>query len=677
MSLNTSLKGRLRNTNLPLTSVLHPLFEAVVNSIHSIDSAIDRKKLPSIMEGKIEVRIIRSGQATAFPESKAEIIGFEIIDNGLGFNQENFKSFQTLDSEHKIELGCRGVGRLLWLKAFNKVSVKSTFEEGGIRTTREFDFNVERDIHNEDSKNTPGAKFITSIKLLNIRKEYSKYLRKNPETIARDLLEHVLWYFIRKGGAPEVFFIDGEVRISLQEEYDALMLNASEPSSFKIKNEVFEITHVKLKSSLQNKHSINYSAANRVVKEESLQGKIPGLFGFLKDGQENFAYMGFLTSDYLTEKVNPERVGFNISESVEGMFAEDEISFSEIRKNSLLEISKYLEEYLVENKKVGKERLKNFVDSKAPRYRPIIDRIPEEEQIVDPSISDKDLDVKLHIHLSAFESQLIAEGHDLLVPDSLENKEDYSQRIDEYLAKASDLKRSDLANYVAHRKVILDLLGKAIEKNPEGKYSKEEVLHKLIMPMQKVSDEIRFEDSNLWLVDERLAFHNYLASDKTINSIPISDSTSNKEPDLIGMNVYDNPLLVNDGSSLPLASITVVEIKRPMRNDAKTGEEKDPIEQALGYLKRVRSGKIVTSTGRPIPNSEQIPGFCYVICDITSTMKDRCDFLDLKVTADKMGYFGYHKTYNTYIEVISFDRLLNMAKERNKAFFDKLGLPST
>jgi hypothetical protein len=27
-------------------------------------------------------------------------------------------SFETLDSDHKARLGCRGVGRLLWLKAF-------------------------------------------------------------------------------------------------------------------------------------------------------------------------------------------------------------------------------------------------------------------------------------------------------------------------------------------------------------------------------------------------------------------------------------------------------------------------------------------------------------------------------------------------------------------------------
>ena len=41
-----------------------------------------------------------------------------------------------------------------------------------------------------------------------------------------------------------------------------------------------------------------------------------------------------------------------------------------------------------------------------------------------------------------------------------------------------------------------------------------------------------------------------------------------------------------------------------------------------------------------------------------------------------MGYFGYKKNLKTYIEVISFDQLYQGAVERNKAFFDKLGLPN-
>ena len=37
MSMETNLQGRLRNTSLPYNQGLLPLFEAVINSIHSIE----------------------------------------------------------------------------------------------------------------------------------------------------------------------------------------------------------------------------------------------------------------------------------------------------------------------------------------------------------------------------------------------------------------------------------------------------------------------------------------------------------------------------------------------------------------------------------------------------------------------------------------------------------------
>jgi hypothetical protein len=116
-------------------------------------------------------------------------------------------------------------------------------------------------------------------------------------------------------------------------------------------------------------------------------------------------------------------------------------------------------------------------------------------------------------------------------------------------------------------------------------------------------------------------------------------------------------------------------LKRPMRNDAQQGD-KDPIEQALGYLDRIRQGKVQTANGRLIPGSENIPGFCYVLCDLTPTVVQRCKIHDAIRTSDGLGYFFYNKTYSAYVEVFSFDRLVNSAKERNKAFFDKLGLPT-
>ena len=165
------------------------------------------------------------------------------------------------------------------------------------------------------------------------------------------------------------------------------------------------------------------------------------------------------------------------------------------------------------------------------------------------------------------------------------------------------------------------LLEKNIGQLDNGKYAREDLIHQLIMPMQKDSTQTPLDACNLWLIDERLAFHDYLASDKPLASMPITGDTSGKEPDLCALNVCDNPILVSDKKALPLASITVVEIKRPMRNDAREGEEKDPIEQALNYLDRVREGQTKTATGRLIPNSRDTPGFCYIICDLTP---DRC-----------------------------------------------------
>jgi hypothetical protein len=88
---------------------------------------------------------------------------------------------------------------------------------------------------------------------------------------------------------------------------------------------------------------------------------------------------------------------------------------------------------------------------------------------------------------------------------------------------------------------------------------------------------------------------------------------------------------VSEGQSLPLASIVVVEIKRPMRNDARPGD-KDPVEQALGYLERIRNGETRTASGRPIPKAQTIPGFCYAICDLTPSVENRWKLLGCEPT---------------------------------------------
>lgn len=49
--------------------------------------------------------------------------------NGIGFDVNNFSSFMTLDSMYRAELGCKGIGRLLWLKEFEGVHISSVYKE--------------------------------------------------------------------------------------------------------------------------------------------------------------------------------------------------------------------------------------------------------------------------------------------------------------------------------------------------------------------------------------------------------------------------------------------------------------------------------------------------------------------------------------------------------------------
>ncbi|MFC5473267.1 ATP-binding protein [Paraherbaspirillum soli] len=682
MSMNTYLSGRLRNTSLPRSHGLLPLFEAVVNSIQGIAALGERASF-----GEITVEIVRLPQASLdLDNGKAkrgvtpmeQITGFRVIDNGIGFDAKNLESFETLDSDYKASDGCRGVGRLLWLKAFEKVEITSDFcDANGILRRRTFTFTATQGVDNLALTNLkPGQARKTSVHLDGFKQIYRERSAKNGRTIANALFEHCLWYFVRDGGAPKIKIRDELDSIDLDEVYEECMFSSSKRQTITIKGQGFDLTHLKLKATSPRQPFIAWCAAGRVVEEESIAGKIPGLHGRVKDSAGDFIYACYVTASFLDHHVRPERIGFDIEEISDDLFSNTEISLADIR-NAVLDSSKeFLSEYLQESRKAGRERVEKFVSLRAPRYRPILGRIAEDKLTVDPDISDKDLDLLLHKQLSEIEGTLLAEGHAMMSFSNEESVTDYFARLTAYLEKADDIKKSDLANYVFHRKVILDILEKAIERGANGKYSKEELIHELIMPMRKTSNEIRLDSCNLWLIDERLAFHDFLASDKPLLSMPITGSTETKEPDLCLLNVFDEPILVSDGNRLPLASIVIVEIKRPMRNDAAPGEEKDPVEQALGYLDRIRTGGAMTANGRPIPRSDEIPGFCYAICDLTPSVERRCKMLGLRVTSDRQGYFGYNENFKAYIEVISFDRLLNSARERNRAFFDKLGLPT-
>lgn len=677
MDLKTSLAGRLRNTFLPKSDALFPLFEAVVNSIHAIDDRIASDEDFTMENAVIKVAFVRSAQQN-IDGLQPPITGFVIEDNGIGMNADNYESFQLLDSTYKESRGCKGVGRLLWLKAFSTVKIQSVYKDENGLKQRTFLFSTQGISEPIEKEAAITATIGTNVELCSIKKDYYEGMPKKTDTIAKKLVEHCLWYFVREGGAPHISIIDGDDVTILDYVKDEYLHDNSLNDTVKIKNVDFEITHIRIKKNAELSNNICYGAASRLVLKEPLKSFIPSAGSGLKDGDDEFYYTCLVTSQYLNENVSPERLQFNIDENPGAINFPDVIYMFEIREAILPKIKDFLEPFLVVKRQQAKERIDDFIANQSPRYRFVVYRMTDEEKDIDPEISDKALELKLHDKLYQLEKETISEGYELMSHPDIDNLDDYKERLDKYLQSAAELKQSDLASYVSHRRVVIDLLEKVLNRQDDDKYSKESVIHRLVMPMIKTSDEVSMDDANLWLIDERLAFHHFMASDKSLKSMPTTESESGKEPDLALWRFFDSSILVNEkgiGSTLPI--ITIVEFKRPMRDDYKEDTAEDnPVKQVLRYIDLIREDKAQTDDGRPVISMKNAPAFCYIIADLTSSLKRICESEDLQESSDRLGFYKYHSKKNAYIEVLSFDAIVQRSKERNRAFFDKLGLPA-
>lgn len=246
---------------------------------------------------------------------------------------------------------------------------------------------------------------------------------------------------------------------------------------------------------------------------------------------------------------------------------------------------------------------------------------------------------------------------------------EYLKRFQEYFEKSTELNAADLARYVCHRKAILDFLQNQLSMKDDGRYRREEQIHRIIFPMGKTSNDVPLEGHNLWLVDEKLVYHAFLSSDKQLRQTQPLQCDSEKEPDVI---VFDKACAFVPDVEAPFTSVTIIELKRPMRGDY--SEDENPFVQVATYIDDIRAGKAITPGGRPVPVRSGTPFYCYIICDITATLERWARLFELEKTPDQQGFFGYKRNYGAYVEVISYDKMLADAKKRNAVFFDKLGL---
>ena len=659
------LPGRVKNFELPRTKPLMPLFETIVNSIYAIE---ERQQIENDVDGYINIQIVREAQMRVQTEgidsSINDITGFVVTDNGIGFDENNMKSFLQSDSTYRAEKGGKGVGRFTWLKAFKSAKIESSFKEEEDWVQRKFSFSLEeKEINDSLVDIEPQQDNKTVVSLEECLLPYKKNLPKKGEVIATKIMQHCFIYLM-SSKCPKIKVLDDDQIYYINVMFDERIKKEAEKVEFKIGTETFSLLHTQIEDASFGASKIFLYANDRMVQEINLEKEIVDLDKNLYS-EKGYFYAGILSGKFLDENVGTNRTSFDIVDSTNDT---SEIGMNQIILKASESVQEYLVDYLSEVKEKKEERVRKYIKTDAPQYGHLLKYMPEDVAAIKPYLPESKLDDELYKIKRRFDTQLKRDNEEIIktLDVGAANLDSYKEKFQQQFVKISEANKASLAEYVAHRKIILELLKNGIQSDDFGKYSKEAYIHNLIYPMRRTSDEIEYQAHNLWLIDERLAYCDYISSDIPFDNNPKEDRTD--------VMILDKPVAVSDepNTGREYETIVILELKKPMRNDYTQAE--NPIIQMLGYVDKISSNEMKDKNGRIIKTGENTQFYLYAVCDITSKLKKIAEDYDFIETPDKRGMYKYHEKKRSYIEILSFDKIIDDAGKRNRILFEKLGI---
>lgn len=657
--MKIDIRGKINEKRLAYNNTLLPLYEAIVNSIHAIEEG------SSTEIGLIEVEVVRNNQGELDYENKKlpEIVQFNIKDNGIGFNEKNYNSFNYAHSTYKIAKGGKGIGRFTWLRAFHKAEITSYYKESDKWFLRSFNFEPTiNGIENEQLKEvSANVSRYTIVKLLNLKRDYRKWCNNDIKDIAYKIIEHCFVYFLNSN-CPLIKIIDIDKTIIVNDLFKLYIREDVISRKIKIRDNEFDLKVVKIFNEKPD-NRIHYCANNREVINDKISTVIPELDSLLYDDKlsEYYSIAVFVQGNYLDEIVNDERTSLSFAN--EGFEFPDQTTQTELRGKICDEVQMFFKENINTLSLLRITKIENFVHEH-PRYKQLLKYRKNDLIRIPSNLSDDKLEIELFKVQQSLDLEVKEDANKVLkFIETEKDKEEFIAENQELYNKIIEVGNSKLSEYVIHRKLVLDLFDKFLKSK-----ATEKAVHNLIFPLQTLSDEIGFEDHNLWIIDERLSYHKYLASDKKFKKIEPLESESLERPDII---IFNKPFaFVNDDK--PYQSIVLIEFKRPNRNDY--NDEENPISQINRYAREIKKNIAKDKYDREFNLTSTTPIYAYIICDLTQKLIDQAIDNGYKNLPAGNGFFSYNENHNMYIEIQSFDKILKDSRDRNKVLFDKLNL---
>lgn len=280
------MQAVLSRTHLSLTlhDFLLPVFEAVSNAMHGIEAKYGEEQASKF--GKITIKFDHPNDPLR--------LQITITDNGIGFNDENYRSFKTPFSGYKIKSHGRGFGRFMAFKVFGRSIYLSRYEFFADQRTRSFQFDLLREqefifLDDQPSFQETGVCVIYD-QLLTAWHELVRELQA--KDVADSIASHFLPYFLYRWLPDITIQFDGMDPQNIKGHFSSIFIQShSGEFSYEIdgieETIKYVLTKIPKTKSFKN-HCLLFSAADRIVgAPRDLSNKL-GHPHFVDEKNENY-----------------------------------------------------------------------------------------------------------------------------------------------------------------------------------------------------------------------------------------------------------------------------------------------------------------------------------------------------------------------------------------------------
>ncbi|WP_165008333.1 ATP-binding protein [Neisseria yangbaofengii] len=563
---------------------------------------------------------------------------FIIVDNGIGFNEENYNRFselmETKDNAHK------GQGRVVYLIYFENVEITSYFLEGNLYKKRQFNFSYDFQKNNSSVSDEISSGISQGTRLSfsgKVSKKISKLDSLRADYIREQIFAEFLPCLFQKKQKNENFEI--LIKTSINNEKSSARINIQDIPEFK-------------SIPLQTSELIGSNQSGQVLRNpESF------LYYFLKKDEMNSGVSSVITSFAIDNRAkridiidkpnylpNLEATFFLVSEHFEGCVdsTRQELTLKpdELKLVKMV-FKKYVKSILTSEFNQEYEEIRNSrKDFLLNRFPHLMDYIDGDEIGFK---SNQDI-------IKEAQNEFFKKQREILEKENLD-EEDYQ--------KALDLSARNLVEYILFRQIQIEQLQKVKAED------REKVIHNIISPMRETylggCDNNLLFRNNAWILDDRFMTYIQAASDITLkeitrqfNKIFQQHTDSEDRPDYL---MFFSNQIENENDKVDLVCF---EFKRlGVRLEEKT----KAVTELTKYIKQLRD---------VCKNIQRV--WLYALVDFDDDLEQSLEAQDFKMKFSTQGkiWYRYYENIESELAFLDFGAVVSDANSRNKTFMEIL-----